>query len=298
MRRHEITDRDRPGAGIAIPRSMEEVKVLPTGFRFHPTEEELVCHYLRNKVFPSKPSSSRSAVELIREVDVYRFDPADLPAEAGLATGKDQWFFFSARGRREGRRSRATDSGVWRFVGRDESVVSTKEGIVGVKRTLAFYRGKRRCFEKTEWMMNEYVLASGGDHFAMNDDSFAIYRMFLNPHFGTRIADGQPDEKYKVAEHDEETAISSIAEIDAQEEAVSESDELQNILMGMLDEEEELEGLDLQPSDASLHQKMSDEDFSTLDYLSDEELRTAVLEGDFIELNDLVPPLSEPNAPR
>lgn len=42
----------------------------------------------------------------------------------------------------------------------------------------------------------------------------------------------------------------------------------------------------------------SDEDFSTLDYLSDEELRTAVLEGDFIELNDLVPPLSEPNAPR
>ncbi|KAF3794328.1 NAC domain-containing protein 17 [Nymphaea thermarum] len=304
MRRHEIPDLHRPRVPISIPQSMEEVKFLPTGFRFHPTEEELVCHYLRNKVSTSKSSCSRSGLELIREVDVYRFDPADLPAEAGLATGKDQWFFFSARGRRDGRRSRATDSGVWKIEGRDEPVVSAKEGVVGMKRTLAFYRGKPLFSEKTEWMMNEYVLVGGGDHSATNRDSFAIYRMFLNPHFGRQRpeSDGQPCDKYEVAEQDDGTAISSIAEINVQEDTVSEGDELEKILMEMLDEEEELEGLVVHPPDVSLHHEMSDEGFSTLhcssdnDCLSDEELLRALLEGDFIELNDLVPPLSEPTA--
>jgi len=47
---------------------------LPPGFRFHPTDEELVLHYLRHKadsqVFP---------IPVIAEVDLYKFDPWDLP---------------------------------------------------------------------------------------------------------------------------------------------------------------------------------------------------------------------------
>ena len=47
---------------------------LPPGFRFHPTNEELVMHYLRRKadsqVFP---------ILVIAEVDLYKFDPWDLP---------------------------------------------------------------------------------------------------------------------------------------------------------------------------------------------------------------------------
>ena len=51
----------------------EEVK-LP-GFRFHPTDEELIGFYLRRKV-ENKPMT----IELIKQVDIYKYDPWDLPS--------------------------------------------------------------------------------------------------------------------------------------------------------------------------------------------------------------------------
>jgi len=52
----------------------EEV-VLP-GFRFHPTDEELVGFYLQRKV-EKKPLK----IELIKQVDIYKYDPWDLPSK-------------------------------------------------------------------------------------------------------------------------------------------------------------------------------------------------------------------------
>lgn len=47
---------------------------LPPGFRFHPTDEELIVHYLINQ------TQSRSCpVPIIPEVDIYKFDPWELP---------------------------------------------------------------------------------------------------------------------------------------------------------------------------------------------------------------------------
>ena len=45
------------------------------GFRFHPTDEELVGFYLRRKV-DRKPLN----IELIKQVDIYKYDPWDLPS--------------------------------------------------------------------------------------------------------------------------------------------------------------------------------------------------------------------------
>lgn len=47
---------------------------LPPGFRFHPTDEELVVHYLKKKA-----SSAPLPVSIIAEVDLYKFDPWELP---------------------------------------------------------------------------------------------------------------------------------------------------------------------------------------------------------------------------
>ncbi|KAI4346416.1 hypothetical protein L6164_007313 [Bauhinia variegata] len=47
--------------------------ILP-GFRFHPTDEELVDFYLRRKI-QQQPLS----IELIKQVDIYKYDPWDLP---------------------------------------------------------------------------------------------------------------------------------------------------------------------------------------------------------------------------
>lgn len=47
---------------------------LPPGFRFHPTDEELVVYYLCRKV-----ARQQVPVPIIAEVDLYKFDPWDLP---------------------------------------------------------------------------------------------------------------------------------------------------------------------------------------------------------------------------
>lgn len=47
---------------------------LPPGFRFHPTDEELIFHYLSKKV-----TSTPFPDSIIAEVDIYKFDPWDLP---------------------------------------------------------------------------------------------------------------------------------------------------------------------------------------------------------------------------
>ena len=46
---------------------------LPPGFRFHPTDEELVGYYLKRKVH-----SWKIELDIIPEVDVYKCEPWDL----------------------------------------------------------------------------------------------------------------------------------------------------------------------------------------------------------------------------
>lgn len=46
---------------------------LAPGFRFHPTDEELVRYYLKRKIL-NKPS-----FDAISVIDIYRSEPWDLP---------------------------------------------------------------------------------------------------------------------------------------------------------------------------------------------------------------------------
>lgn len=50
-------------------------EVILPGFRFHPTDEELVGFYLKRKI-QQRPLS----IELIKQLDIYKFDPWDLPS--------------------------------------------------------------------------------------------------------------------------------------------------------------------------------------------------------------------------
>lgn len=48
--------------------------VWPPGFRFHPTDEELILYYLKRKI-----SRRRLKLDIIAEVDVYKCEPEELP---------------------------------------------------------------------------------------------------------------------------------------------------------------------------------------------------------------------------
>lgn len=52
---------------------------LPPRFRFHSTDEELVKHYLCQK-YASQPIS----VLIIGEIDLYKYDPRELPGNYPL----------------------------------------------------------------------------------------------------------------------------------------------------------------------------------------------------------------------
>ncbi|CAL5009617.1 unnamed protein product [Urochloa decumbens] len=130
--------------------------VMP-GFRFHPTEEELIDFYLRRRV-----EGKRFNIELINLVDLYRYDPWDLPALASI--GDKEWFFYVPRDRkyRNGDRpNRVTPSGYWKATGADRMVRVEGNRSIGLKKTLVFYVGKAPKGLRSSWIMNEYRLPHG-----------------------------------------------------------------------------------------------------------------------------------------
>ena len=49
---------------------------LPPGFRFYPTDEELLVQYLCRKV-----AGYHFSLQIIGDIDLYKFDPWDLPSK-------------------------------------------------------------------------------------------------------------------------------------------------------------------------------------------------------------------------
>ncbi|KAF3431489.1 hypothetical protein FNV43_RR26220 [Rhamnella rubrinervis] len=127
---------------------------LPPGFRFHPTDEELIVYYLKNQA-TSRPCPA----SIIPEVDIYKFDPWDLPEKSEF--GESEWYFFSPRDRKYPngvRPNRATVSGYWKATGTDKAIYSGSK-YVGVKKSLVFYKGRPPKGLKTDWIMHEYRLS-------------------------------------------------------------------------------------------------------------------------------------------
>ncbi|KAL0443553.1 UNVERIFIED_CONTAM: protein CUP-SHAPED COTYLEDON 2 [Sesamum latifolium] len=124
----------------------ERHEALPPGFRFHPTDEELITYYLLKKVLDCNFTS-----RAIAEVDLNK-------------QSKDggEWYFFSLRDRKYPtglRTNRATEAGYWKATGKDREIYSSKTcSLVGMKKTLVFYRGRAPKGEKSNWVMHEYRL--------------------------------------------------------------------------------------------------------------------------------------------
>ncbi|CAI0404444.1 unnamed protein product [Linum tenue] len=108
---------------------------VPPGFRFHPTDEELVDYYLRKKV-----NSRRIDLDVIKDVDLYKIEPWDLQELCRIIGSEEQseWYFFSHKDKKYPtgtRTNRATTAGFWKATGRDKAIY-TKNELIGMRKTL------------------------------------------------------------------------------------------------------------------------------------------------------------------
>ncbi|KAG4941270.1 hypothetical protein JHK87_045141 [Glycine soja] len=129
---------------------------VPPGFRFHPTDEELVGYYLRKKV-----ASQKIDLDVIKEIDLYRIEPWDLQETYRIGyEEQNEWYFFSHKDKKYPtgtRTNRATMAGFWKATGRDKSVYERTK-LIGMRKTLVFYKGRAPNGQKTDWIMHEYRL--------------------------------------------------------------------------------------------------------------------------------------------
>ncbi|PPD80251.1 hypothetical protein GOBAR_DD22832 [Gossypium barbadense] len=170
---------------------------LPPGFRFYPSDEELVCHYLYKKI-----ANEEVLKGTLVEIDLHTCEPWQLPGGetielfsgtpvhggAGRQTcgaishylflflidhlfcvckevaklNANEWYFFSFRDRKYAtgfRTNRATTSGYWKATGKDRTVVDPRtQQVVGMRKTLVFYRNRAPNGIKTGWIMHEFRL--------------------------------------------------------------------------------------------------------------------------------------------
>ncbi|KAL0913956.1 hypothetical protein M5K25_017451 [Dendrobium thyrsiflorum] len=116
---------------------------------------ELVEYFLKRKV-----DGLKIELEVIPVIDLYKFDPWELPEKSFLPKRDMEWFFFCPRNQKYpngSRTNRATSSGYWKATGKDRKIIC-ESSIKGLRKTLFFYRGRAPGGERTDWAMHEYRL--------------------------------------------------------------------------------------------------------------------------------------------
>uniref|UniRef100_A0A6M2F4R9 NAC domain-containing protein n=1 Tax=Populus davidiana TaxID=266767 RepID=A0A6M2F4R9_9ROSI len=133
--------------------------MAPVGFRFHPTEEEIIRYYLKHKM------DGRDSLvdDLIGEVDLYRRDPWELPVSARIKSDDDRvWYYFCRLDYKHSngkRASRETKNGHWKSTGKVRDIKARRtDEVIGTKRTLVF---QYRCPDSkkvvgTSWVIHEF----------------------------------------------------------------------------------------------------------------------------------------------
>ncbi|CAI9778138.1 unnamed protein product [Fraxinus pennsylvanica] len=151
---------------------------IPPGFRFHPTEEELVGYYLNRRV-----NAMKIDLDIITDIDLYRMEPWDIQDQCKSGyEEQNEWYFFSHKDRKYPtgtRTNRATAAGFWKATGRDKAVLSNDK-MIGMRKTLVFYKGRAPNGQKTDWIMHEYRLQTS-EHGPSQEEGWVVCRAFKKP---------------------------------------------------------------------------------------------------------------------
>lgn len=136
--------------------------LFPPGCRFYPSEEEILSYYLANK---TANSNGDDGYNLIKELDLYDFEPQQLPENACYAYGfrgrkRHCFCYCKARVREENRRK--AKNGYWRRTGTVKKIMAVNRGeksVLGTRKGFVFYLGNSlKSVVRTDWVLYEYQL--------------------------------------------------------------------------------------------------------------------------------------------
>nr|XP_027123407.1 NAC domain-containing protein 7-like [Coffea arabica]XP_027126111.1 NAC domain-containing protein 7-like [Coffea arabica] len=153
---------------MIIPKKylLEWIKFVPIGYKFVPSDYELLKYYLLPKVRGGFTLPA-AGLGIIREADVYQSHPANLP---GLDKGEASCYFFTTRDLRyenSERTARTTKDGRghWRMTSKRTPLFEADRSNLGRKNTLVYHLTKppgpgvpSNKDLKTNWIMHEFVL--------------------------------------------------------------------------------------------------------------------------------------------
>ncbi|KAF7836606.1 NAC transcription factor 29-like [Senna tora] len=192
---------------------------MPKGYRFFPTDGELISHCLVNKLLDREEPIHKN---IIKEIDVYSYDPHQLPlCESEWTNEKEEYYLTitepvvlrsSGSGSGSGSGSttntntiRPTQHGYWKQYGDDEIVIH-KQQIVGFKKTFVFYMENSQNEDQTKWILSECRLLPSGLPQGTSDSSLldkmqriAVCRLRKRKFFkdDSSIAEEYEDEEYE-----------------------------------------------------------------------------------------------------
>ncbi|XP_044500719.1 NAC domain-containing protein 83-like [Mangifera indica] len=132
--------------------------MIPTGFRFNPTDEELIDILKRKVCGQEMPLHDRFIVER----NIYELDPRDFHWDHTVVLPNNERYCYYMR---ETDSREVPGRGWWRATGHVKKINGNSKNVVGYKRPLTFIRfkdseRKRKNAFKTNWIMHEYSLDS------------------------------------------------------------------------------------------------------------------------------------------
>ncbi|XP_030550052.1 NAC domain-containing protein 22-like [Rhodamnia argentea] len=158
-------------ASSSVP-PQDSHSVVAPGFRFRPTEQELILYYLGRKVLGLPLYTN-----VVPDIDIYKFEPHEVPEKVG---GDLEWYFFSKLDKKYEtgvRVNRSTKRGYWKVTGPEHKIKYGTQ-VIGQKRFLVYYAGQTKVGRRTDWVMHEYRLMDATLQVPQARDVYVVSRLF------------------------------------------------------------------------------------------------------------------------
>ncbi|PIN03411.1 hypothetical protein CDL12_24065 [Handroanthus impetiginosus] len=175
----------------AIPINVEEesdeeyFNSIAPGFRFRPTDKELIVEYLMPRI-----NNQELPRNLINIVKLYDFSPDDLAASGRYkSTDKNEWYFFTPRNKKYkggSRPDRSAGDGYWKATETLRNIVHNGE-LIGYRNTLVYHSGKPRKGIKTDWIMHEFIVKNPPAPVQTTENSMRVFGFLRYSHVGKFI---------------------------------------------------------------------------------------------------------------